>query len=126
MSTDLLLHCSACGIDFIWASEEQVPGAALPALCPVCRRLVPSPERRRGLVKWFSHAKGYGFITPPEGPEIFVHQSGLTAGQAPPRAGQLVEFTPRRGERGVQAEDVVVLEVQEGNMSGEGLGDVGS
>jgi CspA family cold shock protein len=114
MSTDLLRRCAACGIDFLWAIEEQTSSTPPPAFCPMCGRLVPTPERRRGVVKWFNHSKGYGFITPAEGPEVFVHKAGLAAGQALPRAGQLVEFTPRSGARGTQAEEVVVLELKEG------------
>jgi CspA family cold shock protein len=86
----------------------------------MCRRLVPTPERKRGLVKWFNHSKGYGFITPHEGPEVFMHKAGLAAGQALPRAGQLVEFALRSGARGAQAEEVVVLEVKEGPDGGNG------
>ena len=111
MSNDLLRRCAACGIDFIWAIEEQDSGSAPPVSCPMCRRLAPATARKRGVIKWFNHSKGYGFITPHEGPEVFVHKAGLAAGQALPRAGQLVEFEPRNGARGVQAEEVVVLDV---------------
>src|SRR5450756_1437957 len=120
MSSVLFRRCTACGIDFLLAIEEQRSSSPPPALCPMCRRLVPTPERKRGLVKWVNHSKGYGFITPHEGPEVFMHKAGLAAGQALPRAGQLVEFVLRSGARGAQAEEVVVLEVKEGPDGGDG------
>ncbi len=113
MASDITRRCAVCGIDFIWASEEQAGNPTPPALCPMCRRLAPAAGRKRGLVKWFNHSKGYGFITPPDGPEVFAHKSGLAPGQPLPRAGQLVEFAVRSGTRGAQAEEVVVLEVKE-------------
>jgi cold shock CspA family protein len=30
-------------------------------------------ERQTGTVKWFNDAKGFGFITPESGPDLFVH-----------------------------------------------------
>ncbi len=30
-------------------------------------------ERQSGTVKWFNEAKGFGFITPESGPDLFVH-----------------------------------------------------
>jgi CspA family cold shock protein len=75
----------------------------------MCRRLAPAPGRARGVVKWFSRARGYGFITLPEGPELFMHQSGMAEGQPLPRVGQLVEFGRTTGPRGMQAAEVVVL-----------------
>ena len=109
MALDQLIKCSECGTLFVWAFHEQADGAK-PALCPMCRRLAPPPGRRRGLIKWFSRAKGYGFITPVDGPEVFVHKSGLAEGQPLPRAGQLVEFDLSHGPRGAQAEQVMLLE----------------
>ncbi len=34
-------------------------------------------ERIQGTVKWFSNRKGFGFITTPDGQDIFVHQSTI-------------------------------------------------
>ncbi|RMP33336.1 hypothetical protein ALQ24_05242, partial [Pseudomonas syringae pv. antirrhini] len=30
-------------------------------------------ERQSGTVKWFNDEKGFGFITPESGPDLFVH-----------------------------------------------------
>lgn len=110
MSTDLILRCTGCGTPFVWTTSEQAGGTAAPERCPMCRRLAPPEGRQRGLVKWFSRARGYGFITSVAGPEVFLHKSGLAADQEFPRTGQLVEFSLGRGPRGAQAEAVIVLE----------------
>jgi cold shock protein len=52
-----------------------------------------------GIVKWFSDSRRYGFITLPEGADIFVHRDHL-AGQKI-REGDMVEFRiERRGADG--------------------------
>ena len=119
MDRDLIRRCAECGIDFVWTVAEQATGPQ-PDLCPGCRLLAPAPGRQRGLVKWYSRGKGYGFITPITGADIFVHKSALTPETASLRVGQLVEFGISHGTRGVQAEQVAVLESDESRV-GEGV-----
>ena len=109
MSGDLLVQCAECDTPFVWTAAEQMAGPR-PDLCPMCRRLAPAPGRSRGVVKWYSRAKGYGFITPTQGPDLFVHKSALDPDHPALRVGQLVEFSRTTTERGVQADDVMVLE----------------
>jgi CspA family cold shock protein len=74
----------------------------------MCERIAPAAGRKRGVVKWYSRGKGYGFITPVDGADVFVHKSGLREDQAP-CAGQLVEFAIGHGPRGAQAVEVEIL-----------------
>ncbi len=60
-----------------------------------------------GTVKWFSPEKGYGFITPEEGPDVFVHFSAIEgAGYRNLEEGQKVEFEVTQGQKGPQAANV--------------------
>jgi cold shock protein len=64
-------------------------------------------EVMRGTVKWFSAEKGYGFITPEEGADVFVHFSAIqTNGYRKLEAGEHVEFIITEGPKGKQASDV--------------------
>ena len=61
----------------------------------------------KGKVKWFSNQKGYGFITPEEGDDVFVHHSAITGdGYKTLEEGQEVEFEVTTGPKGEQATDV--------------------
>ena len=62
-----------------------------------------------GTVKWFSDAKGYGFITPDDaGPDLFVHHTGIAgSGFKTLAEGAQVEFEVREGRKGMEAFNVV-------------------
>ena len=61
----------------------------------------------RGTVKWFSDQKGFGFITPENGDDVFVHFSGITGnGYKSLSEGQAVEFDVTQGQKGPQATNV--------------------
>ena len=63
-----------------------------------------------GIVKWFSNQKGYGFITPEEGNDVFVHHSAIQGdGYKSLEEGQKVEFEVTDGPKGDQAKNVVKL-----------------
>lgn len=63
-----------------------------------------------GTVKWFSNQKGYGFITPESGKDVFVHHSEIQGdGYKSLEEGQKVEFEITDGPKGDQAKNVVKL-----------------
>ena len=62
----------------------------------------------RGKVKWFNNQKGYGFITPESGNDVFVHHSAIQGdGYKSLEEGQEVEFDIVKGPKGEQATNVV-------------------
>ena len=67
----------------------------------------------KGKVKWFSAAKGFGFITPQEGgKDLFVHYSEIQSGggYATLNEGQEVEFDVAQGQKGPCANNVVPVQ----------------
>ena len=54
-----------------------------------------------GTIKWFSNAKGFGFILPNDGEgDIFVHYSAINIeGYKTLKAGQKVRYETERGKR---------------------------
>lgn len=63
---------------------------------------------QRGTVKWFSDAKGYGFIQGDDGTDIFVHRSGIVGdGFRTLHEGQIVEYEQALSGKGPLAVDVV-------------------
>jgi len=64
----------------------------------------------KGKVKWFSNQKGYGFITPEEGADVFVHHTAIQGdGYKTLEEGQEVEFEITSGPKGDQAQNVVKI-----------------
>ena len=66
-----------------------------------------------GTVKWFNAEKGFGFIAPESGEDVFVHFSAIqSAGDRSLDEGQFVEFDVTQGPKGAQAANVRPLEPQ--------------
>ncbi|MBN1794861.1 MAG: cold shock domain-containing protein [Candidatus Omnitrophica bacterium] len=64
----------------------------------------------RGTVKWFSDQKGFGFIAPESGDDVFVHHTAIQGdGFKTLSEGQAVEFDIQDGPKGKSAANVVKL-----------------
>jgi cold shock protein len=67
--------------------------------------------REKGTVKWFNNDKGFGFIQRESGGDVFVHFKSISGdGYKSLSEGQIVEFSVTQGQKGLQAEDVRVVE----------------
>ncbi len=63
-----------------------------------------------GKVKWFNNQKGYGFITPENGADVFVHHTAIQGeGYKSLEEGQAVQFEITQGPKGDQAVNVVKI-----------------
>jgi len=62
-----------------------------------------------GIVKWFDNRKGYGFIEQEDGPDVFVHHSGIIGtGFKSLNEGDNVTFDVEQGKKGPSAVNVTV------------------
>ncbi len=71
-----------------------------------------SPEgNEEGTVKWFNVKKGFGFIVRDSGDEVFVHFRAIRGrGRRVLRQGQLVRFNVVDADKGLQADNVSILD----------------
>ncbi len=63
-----------------------------------------------GTVKWFNDRKGYGFIQQEDGPDVFVHHTGIKgAGFKSLKEGDRVTFDIEQGKKGPAAANVTAV-----------------
>ena len=63
-----------------------------------------------GKVKWYDPEKGFGFLSRPDGDDVYVRSSALPEGVTTLKTGTRVEFGILSGRRGDQAHQVRILE----------------
>ncbi len=63
-----------------------------------------------GIVKWFNENKGYGFIEQDDGPDVFVHHTGIAGSGFKTLAERdKVTFDIEEGQKGPAAVNVTVV-----------------
>ena len=97
--------------DSIQSAKELSPdGDPAPQVSPspaAAAGAYRKPLRLTGTVRWFSDAKGYGFIERDGGPDVFVHYSAIRGNAFKTLAeGDVVEFELADGRNGPEARDV--------------------
>lgn len=88
--------------------SAKAPASKAPA---TARRGEPDSARETGTVKWFNTSKGFGFISRDSGDDIFVHFRAIRGeGHRVLVEGQRVEFAVVQRDKGLQAEDVMIID----------------
>ena len=65
---------------------------------------------KNGTVKWFNDQKGFGFIGQENGPDVFVHHSGIVSdGFKSLNEGAEVIFDIEDGPKGPSAKNVKMI-----------------
>jgi CspA family cold shock protein len=101
------------------AEPAASPGAS--STTAAAHEALPGPAgrgRQHGTVKWFSDAKGYGFLQAEDGTDAFVHHSSISSdGFRTLSAGQAVSYDEAESPKGLVALNVVPT--AQGSVLGE-------
>jgi CspA family cold shock protein len=82
-----------------------------PVQCPTCFLAEGPLPKLRGVVKWFSSRKHYGFIATEEGEDAFFHENQFVVDNSTmPREGQDVRFHLQYPIKGPEALNVELVE----------------
>ena len=87
------------------AVEDKLDRQARPPRVRSCLqrpRSTAEGTRRTGTVKWFNRHKGYGFIKPDSGDDVYVHISETPENRGL-QSGQRVSFSTEIGPKGMRA-----------------------
>lgn len=91
-------------------SRRTRKSGALPASPASGARQSLAPRRYRGVVQWFSDAKGHGCITGEDGRDVLVNRSAIAQGVFPRLIeGQIVEYELQRRGRERHAVEVIPM-----------------
>ncbi|MGY2956743.1 cold shock CspA family protein [Pseudomonas sp. TE6349] len=102
----LLLSCNPAQYSFACLKAKE---NCHPNLSFIGNKIMST--RQNGIVKWFNDEKGYGFITPESGADLFVHFRAIEGnGFKSLKEGQKVTFEAVQGQKGMQADKVQVAE----------------
>jgi CspA family cold shock protein len=91
--------------------ERRDARVVVPVLCPTCFLKDKPFPKQRGVVKWFSPRRGYGFVIIDSGEEAFFHQEQLLEhSDQTLRQGQTVRFHLHYPPKGPEALNVELVE----------------
>ena len=68
----------------------------------------PTGQLLEGVVRWYSRAKGYGFVEHPEtGEDVFIHHSEIEgADEEPPEPGDRLRFCLVQSDKGLSGQRI--------------------
>ncbi|OZB89486.1 MAG: cold-shock protein [Microbacterium sp. 14-71-5] len=94
-------------VAFLVVEGEKGPQAdhLLPLGAEAARRVVAA-DGADGTVTWYDADKGFGFVTPDSGDDVFVHVRALAGGLSELSEGDRVTFDVAESEKGPQARNV--------------------
>ncbi|MEL0169017.1 MAG: cold-shock protein [Pseudomonadaceae bacterium] len=92
------------------SAMQRSPRAAKPTKPAKKAATNSNDPRETGTVKWFNTSKGFGFITRDDGGDVFVHFRSIQGeGHRALQEGQRVSYVVANRDKGLQAEDVAIL-----------------